>query len=144
MSQTLILFPARAPIGYVVLKSRDPRTGQESVTRLPVEISKELFRALDSLVQRVGGMSADVSLINDYPDILAPFAPISDVAPTLAGETIVQPGPTGGFAEGISMVTMPQIQSMIREAVAIEMSLMTQRQHPEPLASEMTFMPGVA
>jgi len=59
---SLDLFPPRAVIGYVTVGNQ----------RLPVEISPEFYRALRTLVSRVGGTASDGS-VDSISDVFAPI-----------------------------------------------------------------------
>lgn len=106
--------------------------------------TREFMALLRQFSVRVGGTGGDVDIINPDPDILAPLDSGDPQDAALAAEPVV-------------MVGMDQLQEMIAQAVAAEVSMaLGQRQEddqaapdiqaapeqPSPLALEMTMGEG--
>lgn len=87
--------------------------------------TREFMALLRQISVRVGGTGGDVDIINPDPDILAPLDPGSPEGAALAAEPVV-------------IVGMSQLQEMIAQAVAVEVSMaLGQRQGEAPAAPDI-------
>lgn len=87
--------------------------------------SRELLAFLNAVVNRTGGDSPTVDLIVPPADILAPVNAASAGTEVFANEPLM-------------VVSMSQLQDIVREAIALEMSMGMVKIPDEPMAFEMT------
>ncbi|MCY1506691.1 hypothetical protein D9M68_409450 [compost metagenome] len=91
--------------------------------------TREFMALLRQFSVRVGGTGGDVDIINPDPDILAPLDPGAPEDAALAAEPVV-------------MMGIAQLQDMIAQAVAVEVSIaLGQRQAEAPAASDIQAAP---